>query len=133
MKNLPEARVARLAECHKKQKAGYGQHASLNLNPPSRNHEIQTQYIIHLQKQAYAESTIRTKYKILRAMLNDDVNLGDPEAVKLYIARKQTWSNGHKILAVYTYNEYAKMKGIQWTIPQYKRNETLPFVQQKKK
>jgi len=28
MKNLPEARVARLAECHKKQKAGYGQHAS---------------------------------------------------------------------------------------------------------
>lgn len=61
-------------------------------------------------------------------MLNDNVNLGDPEAVKLYSARKQTWSNGHKILAAYTYNEYAKMKGIQWTIPQYKRNETLPFV-----
>jgi len=29
MKNLPEARVARLAECHKEQKAGYNQHASL--------------------------------------------------------------------------------------------------------
>jgi hypothetical protein len=32
MKNLPEARVARLAECHKKQKAGYGHHASPTLN-----------------------------------------------------------------------------------------------------
>jgi hypothetical protein len=28
MRNLPEARVARLAECHKKQKAGYNQHTS---------------------------------------------------------------------------------------------------------
>ena len=28
MKFLPEARVARLAECHLKQKAGYSQHAS---------------------------------------------------------------------------------------------------------
>ena len=26
---LPEARVARLAECHNEQKAGYNQHASL--------------------------------------------------------------------------------------------------------
>jgi integrase len=83
---------------------------------------------MHLQKQAYALPTIITKYKILRAMLRDNVNLSDPEAVKLYIARKQTWSNGHRILAVYSYNEYAKMKRIQWTIPQYKRNETLPFV-----
>ena len=128
MKNLPEARVARLAECHKKQKAGYGQHASLNLNTPSLQKEILTQFIIHLQKQAYAEPTVRTKYKILRTMMNNNVNLNDPEAVKLFIARKQSWSNGHKILAVYTYNEYAKMKGIQWAMPQYKRDETLPFV-----
>jgi hypothetical protein len=28
MKSLPEARVARLAECHKEQKAGYDQHTS---------------------------------------------------------------------------------------------------------
>jgi len=125
MKNLPKARVARLVECHKKQKAGYNQHAIPFLNPPS---ETLTQYIIHLQKQAYAEQTIKTKYKILRVMLKDNVNLADPEQVKLYIARKQTWNNGHKILAVYTYDEYAKMKGIQWTKPQYKREEALPFV-----
>jgi len=84
--------------------------------------------MIHLQKKAYTEATIKTKYKILRIMLKDNVDLNNPEAVKLYIARKQTWSNGHKILAVYTYDEYAKMKGITWTKPNYQRNETLPFV-----
>jgi integrase len=83
---------------------------------------------MHLQRQAYAEPTVRTKYKILRTMLNNNVNLDEPEAVKLFIARRQTWSNGHKISAVYAYNEYAKMKGIKWSMPQYQRNETLPFV-----
>jgi len=61
-------------------------------------------------------------------MMNNKVNLNNPEEVKLFIARKQSWSNGHKIQAVYTYNDYAEMKGFQWTIPQYKRDETLPFV-----
>jgi hypothetical protein len=97
------------------------------LNTPSHN-EILTQYIIHLQKQAYAETTIKTKYKALRTMLSNNVNLDNSEEVKLFIARRQSWSNGHRITAVYAYDEYTKMKGIQWTIPQYKRNETLPFV-----
>jgi len=41
--------------------------------------------MIHLQKQAYTEATIKTKYKVLRVMLRDNVNLDDPEAVKLHI------------------------------------------------
>jgi integrase len=98
------------------------------LNPPSLHNETLTQYVIHLQKQAYAEPTVRTKYKILRTMLNNNVNLEHPEDVRLFIARRQSWSNGHRILAVYAYNEYAKMKNIQWTIPKYRQNETLPFV-----
>ena len=36
---LPEARVARLVECHIEQKAGYCQHASLRQNPPSLTKE----------------------------------------------------------------------------------------------
>jgi hypothetical protein len=86
--------------------------------------------MIHLQKQGFAEPTVRTKYKILRVMLRDHVNLDDSEAVKLYLARKQTWSNGHKILAIYTYDQYTKMRGFAWTKPKYIRQEAseLPFV-----
>jgi hypothetical protein len=75
-----------------------------------------------------AEATIRTKYKILRVMLRNNVNLLNPEEVKLFIARNKNWSNRHKIIAVYAYNDYAKMLGINWDIPYYKKNETLPFV-----
>lgn len=75
-----------------------------------------------------AEATIRTKYKILRVILRNNVNLSNPEEVKLFIARNKNWSNGHKILAVYAYNDYTKMLGIKWEMPYYKKNETLPFV-----
>jgi hypothetical protein len=74
------------------------------------------------------EATIRTKYKVLKVMLRENVNLTDPEEVKLFIARNKKWSNGHKIIAAYAYNDYTKMENIKWEIPYYKKNETLPFV-----
>ncbi len=74
------------------------------------------------------EATIRTKYKVLKVMLRDEVNLEDPKEAKLYIARRKQWSNGHKIIACYAYNDYTKMRGILWEVPYYKKNETLPFV-----
>jgi hypothetical protein len=40
----------------------------------------------------------------------------------------KNWSNGHKIITVYAYNDYTKMLGIKWEIPYYRKNETLPFV-----
>jgi len=61
-------------------------------------------------------------------MLRNNLNLDDPEQVKLFIATNEKWSSGHKSQAVYAYNTYAKMKSIQWTIPNYPKNETLPFV-----
>jgi len=56
-----------------------------------------------------AEATIKTKYKILRVMLRNNVNLSNAEEVKLFIAKNKNWSNGHKIIAVYAYNDYAKI------------------------
>jgi hypothetical protein len=128
---LPEARVARLAECHIEQKAGYGQDASLSMEPACSDiitHPDLAEFMIHCEKQALAEQTIQTKYKILRHMIRENVNLADPEAAKLYIARNKKWSNGHKQIAVYAYDEYAKMEKIEWQAPFYHNNQTLPFV-----
>ena len=62
-------------------------------------------------------------------MTRNNVNLADPEQVKLFIARNKNWSNGHKNAALYAYVEYCKMKAIQWTPTAiYPKNETLPFV-----
>jgi hypothetical protein len=113
-----------IRQCLSKQKAGYVQHTSPHQNPPVLN-GILTQFIMYCQKQAMAEATIRTKYKILRVMLRNNVNLSNPEEVKLFVARNKNWSNGHKILAVYAYNDYTKMLGIKWEIPFNIQNETF--------
>jgi integrase len=61
-------------------------------------------------------------------MLANGTDLNDPEAVKLFIARRTTWSDGHKSLAVNAYSDYTKMKGLTWQPPQYRHHQTLPFV-----
>jgi hypothetical protein len=61
-------------------------------------------------------------------MKRNGIDLSNPEDVKLFIARNKNWSNGHKILAVYAYNDYTKAFGINWKMPYYKKNETLRFV-----
>jgi hypothetical protein len=43
-----------------------------------------------------AEPTIRTKYKILRVMLRNNVNLSNPEEVILFIKRNKNWSTDTK-------------------------------------
>jgi hypothetical protein len=122
---LPEARVARLAECRIEQKAGYNQHASFSQSPPTQ-HIIN--YMLHLKKKGLSESTIKTKSKILRVMERNNVDLNDVEAVKLFIATRDEWSNGHKQIAVYAYDHYAKMKGIEWKPAFYKYDPFIPFV-----
>jgi integrase len=65
-------------------------------------------------------------------MKKHGADLANPENVKLFIAGQETWSDGHKILAVYAYDCYCKMKGIQWTKPRYRNNESIPFVPKEK-
>lgn len=61
-------------------------------------------------------------------MERNNVDLNDVEAVKLFIATRNEWSNGHKQIAVYAYTHYAEMKGIEWKPPFYKYNPSIPFV-----
>ncbi|MCW3994490.1 MAG: tyrosine-type recombinase/integrase [Candidatus Bathyarchaeota archaeon] len=82
----------------------------------------------HLKKEGLSDATVETKFKILKLMSKNNVNLDDPEAVKLFIARRETWSNGHRQIAVYAYDHYAKMMKIQWTAPFYRYNPSIPFV-----
>jgi integrase len=129
MRNLPKARVARLVECHnRKQKAGYSQHASLSSQPTSIQEGRLIEYLWYLKKNGFSEATAKTRYKILKLMTKNNINLNNPEDVKMFIARRETWSNGHKQVAVYAYHQYTKMMNIQWTPPFYDNNKTLPFV-----
>jgi integrase len=61
-------------------------------------------------------------------MLKHNVDLDNPEAVKLFIALREEWCNGHKQIAVYAYDQYAQMKQIEWKPPFYKHKKSIPFV-----
>jgi hypothetical protein len=56
-------------------------------NPTSSKGKL-IEYIMHCQKKGFSDATTRTKSKILRVMINNNVNLNDPEAVKLFIAKR---------------------------------------------
>ena len=85
-------------------------------------------FLWHLKKQGYSDSTIKTRIKILKLMNKQGVNLHDSEAVKLFIAKRDTWSNGHRQIAVTAYDGFAEMLSINWQPPFYDNNKTLPFV-----
>jgi integrase len=100
------------------------------MNPPAK--DVQNgklvEFMLHCQKEGFSDQTTATKFKILRVMARNNVDLSNPEEVKLFVARRKEWSSGHKMLAVYAYNEYAKMNGIKWQMPTYRSNNGLPFV-----
>lgn len=84
--------------------------------------------MFYSQREGFSEATTKTRFKILTLIARNNVNLADPENVKLFIARRKEWSNGHKQIAVHAYGQYCKMQNIQWNAPFYDNNKTLPFV-----
>jgi hypothetical protein len=69
--------------------------------------------MFYSQKNGFSDATTKTRYKILRFMAKNNVNLADAEAVKLFIATRKEWSNGHRQIAVSAYTAYAKMEKVE--------------------
>ncbi|UCC58820.1 MAG: tyrosine-type recombinase/integrase [Candidatus Bathyarchaeum sp.] len=80
-----------------------------------------------MKKDGYAESTIKTTGKRLRMMKRHRVNLNDPDAVKEYIAAKES-SNGYKEVLCDVYDRYVKYNGLMWRRPRYVRDDRPPYV-----
>ena len=87
------------------------------------------QYMAYLEREGHAQET-RYPY-LIRRLARLGANLLDPDSVKQVIA-KQKIKNGTKIQFVYAYDNFAKMLKIQWQIPRYSQEETLPFVPDEK-
>jgi integrase/transposase-like protein len=80
-----------------------------------------------LKKQGYSDATVKTRIKILK-QLTKTCDIFNPEDVKKAIAMRETWSEGHKQVAVHAYNSFAKMLGLKWEPPRYKHVKSLPFI-----
>jgi hypothetical protein len=81
-----------------------------------------------MQKQGYAEPTVKHRVVRLRMLARRGANLLDPESVKTVIALQKTWCDGTKANVVDAYCCFLEKEGLTWNPPRYKRQETIPFI-----
>jgi integrase len=77
-------------------------------------------------------ATIKSSTQTLR-ILNKNVNLMEPEAVKLYVANSTNLdgtptSDARKHKHVWNYNYFVKANGLTWTKPKYKYDLKVPIT-----
>ena len=79
-------------------------------------------------KEGYAESTIKSRTRLIQIMANRRADLYNPEEMKGFIATQKTWSQGTKSIAVAVYTSFLEMLGETWDPPRYKVPESIPFI-----
>jgi len=127
MRNLPEARVARLAECHIKTEGG--------LQPTHQPFTTVTHpflnILIKMKNDNKSDYTIRFTSKAL-SFLNKHADLNNPEQVKTFIASHKTSSNYKRNLCI-AYNKYCKYYNIKWEMPLYQQQAKMIKIPTKEK
>ncbi len=83
----------------------------------------------YMKKQGYAESTTKSRTKLIKRLMTLHADLFDPESVKEVIA-KQSWCDGRKSNVCDAYASFLKMLGGTWNRPSYKSIPKLPFIPQ---
>jgi integrase/DNA-directed RNA polymerase subunit RPC12/RpoP len=86
-------------------------------------------FLWYMKKQGYAESTIKSRVKLLKRLVNLRADLHDPEGVKKIIAT-QAWCEGRKANVCDAYTTFLEMLGREWAKPRYKSVPKLPFIPQ---
>jgi len=81
-----------------------------------------------MEKQAYAQQTIRGAGSALRALIGRGANPGDPETVKEALAREKTWSPARRRNVINAYTLFLKFSGLTWEKPKCKVPQTIPFI-----
>ena len=87
------------------------------------------QFAWHLQKQNYTPDTVRDYSVGMRALVQNNVDVSDPEKVKEFLAEfKRSETYKHVIAAAYTL--FLKMQGQTWEQPLFRPCRKLPFIPQ---
>jgi integrase len=111
---LPEARVARLAECRIETEGGLQPTHQPKYATP---HPI-LNVLIKMKNNGKSDYTIKFTDKAL-TYLSKHANLNNSEEVKAFIASLQT-SNGYKRNLCIAHNKYCKYYEVAWEMPLYK-------------
>lgn len=81
----------------------------------------------HLKKQDRKQTTIKTYVSYLNSLLDNGVNIREPEAVKDFLA-KASWKDSSKHTLCHLYSTFLKFLNLQWEPPSYHSKRKLPFI-----
>ncbi|MEM2911419.1 MAG: site-specific integrase, partial [Candidatus Bathyarchaeia archaeon] len=80
-----------------------------------------------MQKNGYSKGTIDTYINCLKKLVDNNVDLMNPEQVKESLAKLQV-SNMRKRIIIAAYTLYLKTQGLKWEPPICNVTRTLPFI-----
>jgi integrase len=86
------------------------------------------QFGLWLQKQGYAEQTIKNWIVWLKGFVKLGADLWNPESVKEILGKQAKWSSSYKMLLMYAYESFLKMENMTWARPRYAQAESLCFI-----
>jgi len=79
-----------------------------------------------LQKEGYASA--RNRMSMLKRLLDLGADPANPDSVKEILARNHDWTDSYKMLLMYAFENFLKMKGLTWERPRYRQTRVLPFI-----
>jgi len=81
----------------------------------------------YLKKKGRKQTTIKTYISYLRTLIENGVNMENPEAVKDFLATVP-WKDASKHTFCHLYTTFLKFIGKQWEQPSYHPTRKLPFI-----
>lgn len=86
------------------------------------------EYLWHLKKKGLKESTVKHYGEKLNQLITLDVNLLQPEEIKVFLATNSRWSDRTKAIVVAICDGFLNWLKIRWEPPKYKPAKKLPFI-----
>jgi integrase/predicted RNA-binding Zn-ribbon protein involved in translation (DUF1610 family) len=85
-----------------------------------------------MQKEGYAQETIRGNCGCLRALTLRGADLADPESVKEVLAKEQKWSQNRRRNVINAYTLLLKFDSKSWIKPKAQTTVKFPFIPSEK-
>lgn len=84
------------------------------------------EYLWHLKKMGYEPSTVKSYVGIIKTLCEKQVDLFEPENVKLFIAQQKGWGTGRRANVIKAYTAFLRMLGLKWEKPRCNVKKGLP-------
>jgi integrase len=86
------------------------------------------EYCFMMEKQGYAEATIKLNHTCLRLLMERGANLSNQESVKETLLKQKVWGQNRRRNVINVYTKFLKFIGRTWEPPRCNVIRKIPFI-----